>query len=196
MKVRMAVIRYMSHPEVVIDAGVAVPDWGLSGVGRQRTRAMCRQPWLPTTRRIVSSPEHKALEAAAIVADHVGLTVEIRPGTGETDRSATGFVPSERHETLADAFFARPEHSAEGWERAVDVQARVAAALADLLGGDVDALVVGHGAAGTLWYCLLAGLPIGRQHDQPGVGHYFAIELPTRRPIHPWRCIDAIEDST
>jgi broad specificity phosphatase PhoE len=154
---------------------------------------MCRQPWLPTIRRIVSSPERKAVEAAAIVAGEVDVEVEIRPRTGETDRSATGFVSHDRHEELADAFFARPEQSAKGWERAVDVQARVSAALDDLLGVDVDVLVVGHGAAGTLWYCLLAGLPIDRRHDQPGVGYYFTIGLGTRSPVHPWVPIDHIE---
>jgi broad specificity phosphatase PhoE len=189
----MAAIRYMSHPEVVIDPDVAVPRWGLSEVGRRRTRAMCRQPWLPTIRRIVSSPERKAVEAAAIVAGEVGVEVEIRSRTGETDRSASGFVSHDRHEELADAFFAHPEQSAEGWERAVDVQARVSAALDDLLGVDVDVLVVGHGAAGTLWYCLLAGLPIDRRHDQPGVGHYFTIDLGTRSPVDPWVPIDHIE---
>jgi broad specificity phosphatase PhoE len=183
----------MSHPEVAIDAQVAVPQWRLSEVGRRRTRAMCRQPWLPTIRRIVSSPERKAVEAATIVADETSVAVEIRPGTVEIDRSATGFVPHDRHEVLAEAFFAQPEQSAEGWERAVDVQARVTAALDDLFSSDVDVLVVGHGAAGTLWYCHLAGLPIDRRHDQPGVGHYFTVDLGTRSPIHPWVPIDHIE---
>ena len=73
------------------------------------------------------------------------------------------------------------------------IQARVSAALDDLLDVDVDVLVVGHGAAGTLWYCRLAGLPIDRRHDQPGVGHYFTIDLSTRSAIHPWTPIDEIE---
>jgi broad specificity phosphatase PhoE len=183
----------MSHPEVVIDPDVAVPLWGLSVGGRRRTRAMFCQPWLPMIQRIVSSPERKAVETATIVADQIGVGVEVRPATGEIDRSSTGFVSHDRHEVLAEAFFARPEQSAEGWERAVDVQARVSAALDDLLGVDIDVLVIGHGAAGTLWYCHLAGLPIDRRHDQPGVGHYFTIDLGTRSPIHPWAPIDQIE---
>ena len=34
---------------------------------------------------------------------------------------------------MADAFFAKPEESVRGWERAVDAQARVAAAVDDIL---------------------------------------------------------------
>ena len=48
------------------------------------------------------------------------LSVEERPGIGENDRSATGFVPAEEFEALADTFFADPHTSIRGWERAID----------------------------------------------------------------------------
>ena len=148
--------------------------------------AACGEPWVAGVRRVVASAETKSVEATMIIADHLGLAVEVRPDTGETDRSATGFVPHDEHERLADLFFGRPHESADGWKRAIDVQTRVAGALEDLLSSPHPIVVVGHGGAGTVWYCHLAGIPIARAHDQPHPGHYFAVDLATRRPLHHW----------
>ncbi len=54
-----------------------------------------------------------------------------------------------------------------------------------------DIAVVGHGGVGTLWYCHLAGIPIARQWDQPGQGHYITVR--EGRPHHHWRRIDDLE---
>jgi broad specificity phosphatase PhoE len=184
------IIRYVSHPEVVVDPNTPVPQWSISEQGRLRIAAMCKQPWVEHIGRVVSSGETKAIETAQIVAAHRGLDVEIRLATGETDRSSTGFVPHERHEQLANAFFANPTKSVEGWERAIDVQSRVVSALDDLFATDADVLVVGHGAAGTLWYTFLVGLPIRRTFDQTSAGQYFSVDTLTRHPIHHWLPID------
>lgn len=184
----MSTLRYISHPNVVQDPDVPVPQWGLSELGIERARAMTRQAWVASICRVVASPETKAREAAAILAAHLGLDVEIRPTTGEIDRSATGFLPSAEHDANADTFFSQPTVSARGWERAVDAQARICSALADLLApAGPDVAVFGHGAVGTLWYCHLAGEPIDRRHDQPGQGHYFSVDMATGTVLHPWR---------
>lgn len=98
--VAMSLLRYITHPNVEIDPGIPVPDWRLSEEGRRRARAMLEQPWMRSLRKIVSNSETKALEAATMWADHLDLTVEVRPSTGETNRTATGFVSSVRHEEL------------------------------------------------------------------------------------------------
>lgn len=156
---------------------------------------MCRQPWVRRIARILSSDETKAMETAEVLGAHIGVDVEVRSGIGENDRSATGFVPPARFEQLADRFFARPEESVQGWERAVDAQSRIAAGLRDLLSdaGSGDVAVVGHGGVGTLWYCSLAGLAIDRRHDQPGQGHYFTVDLGSGLPTHGWRPIDEVQ---
>ena len=141
----------------------------------------------------MSSTERKALEAATLLAAHVGLTVETRATTGELDRSATGFVVAVEHERLADECFAHPERSAAGWERAADAQARIVAALDDLFTVEdtSDVAVIGHGGVGTLWWCHLTGEPIDRRWDQPGQGHYILIDRANRQPLHHWRPIEA-----
>ena len=174
------------------DPAVPVERWSLSPVGRARVLAMLDQDWVTTIRRVVASPEPKALEAATLLADHAGVAVEVRTDTGEIDRRAAGFLPPDEFERVADRCCAEPEVSARGWERAVDAQQRIVAALDDLLTADGpgDIAVVGHGGVGTFWYCHLAGVPIARVHDQPGQGHRFTVDRPTRRVLHAWQPID------
>jgi broad specificity phosphatase PhoE len=155
----------------------------------RRLAVLCTAPWVRTIGRVVCSAEVKAVQTATALAERQGVPIEVRPGTGEIDRSATGFLPSARHDAVADDCFARPAESIEGWERAVDAQRRIVDGLADLFVDEStgDVAVVGHGGVGTLWYCHLAGLPIDRRLDQPGQGHYFSVDLHTHRPLHHWR---------
>lgn len=193
----MATVRYLSHPQVAIDPDVPVPDWGLSPLGLERSRTFARSPVVAATRRIVSSAERKAVETAQCVADVLGLTVEIRPAMHENDRSATGYLPPPEFEAMADAFFASPEVSVRGWERAVDAQARILREVEAVLASDEgagDILLVGHGGVGTLLYCHLAGERISRKRDQPGGGgNIFAFDAGTRIVHHPWRAMEEIE---
>jgi len=188
-------LRYVTHPDVSIDPATPIERWGLSATGVARATAMLSQPWVPDVGRVVSSDETKAIETARILADHVGLDVEVRDGIGENDRSSTGFLAPEDFERTADRFFASPRESVRGWERAVDAQARIVRGLEDLLDAEtaLSTVVVGHGGVGTLWYCHLAGLAISREHDQPGQGHYLTLDVATRRVLHHWRPIDSIE---
>jgi broad specificity phosphatase PhoE len=190
-------LRFVTHPQVRISADVPVPRWGLTDVGRLRAEAMLTQPWLARTTRLLSSGETKALETAAIVATARGLPIEVRHDLHENDRSATGFVPAEQFEILADAFFGHPNQSVRGWETSAAAQARVKSATADLLeDGDGDFLVVGHGAVGTLLLCDLLGIAINRAEDQvggdaaPGGGNYWTFDRATATVVHRWRPID------
>ncbi|MEO0362270.1 MAG: histidine phosphatase family protein, partial [Pseudomonadota bacterium] len=170
------VVRYLTHPQVRIDAAIPVPDWGLSDEGAARVEAAVDRWAFAGTVHVVSSAERKALETARPIAHALALDLEIREAMHENDRSATGFLPPAAFEAAADAFFAAPETSFKGWERAADAQARVLreaeAALAAAPAGDV--LFVGHGAVGTLLYCAFAGRAIDRAYDQKGGGHVWA----------------------
>lgn len=198
----MAVLRYLSHPQVAIDPALPVPRWSLSRNGRERMLALSSADWLEATTTIVSSSETKACEAAAILGAARGLLPEVDPALDEIDRSATGYVPHARHEALTDAFFGSPDDSAEGWERARDVTARGVAALrhhvARHLAGEAgtalgDLLLIGHGAIGTLTMCALAGIAHERRHDQPaGGGAIWAARLPDLTLIHRWRTAEAV----
>jgi broad specificity phosphatase PhoE len=164
---------YITHPQVKIDPGIPVPDWGLSELGEARTRKTALLPWVKDFRRIISSAETKAIETAAILADAASVQLEIDAETHENDRSATGFLPPPAFEAAANWFFAHPTESFRGWERAVDAQARIVSAVSRAL-TDHDPTqpiaFLGHGGVGTLLKCHLAGQPIARDRDQPGGG--------------------------
>ncbi len=123
--------------------------------------------------RIISSDEVKAIETAEIIAAASGISVEIAHDTHENDRSATGFLLPPQFEDAANLFFAHPEESFKGWERAVDAQKRIVSAVTRIL-ADHDPsqpiAFVGHGGVGTLLKCHLTGSPIARDRDQPGGG--------------------------
>jgi broad specificity phosphatase PhoE len=140
--------------------------------------------------------EQKALDGADVIATHLRLPVTRLAALGENDRSATGYLPGAEFEATADAFFAYPEQSVRGWERAIDAQRRIVTAVDHVMsashayGGDIA--IISHGGVGTLLLCYLRGDPINRDDDQPrnNGGNYFALDVATRRLRHGWTRID------
>jgi broad specificity phosphatase PhoE len=181
---------YVTHPQVTIDPRVPVPDWGLSPLGRSRTDEAARRPWVQGLARVVTSTERKAQETGAILARAAGVDPEIWPDLHENDRSATGYLPPEEFEAMADAFFTEPARSVRGWETAEAAQARILRAVEALLDShppERPLALVGHGAVGTLLWLALTNRPISRTADQPGGGgNLFAFRLRDRRPISGW----------
>ncbi len=176
---------YVTHPQVNMDANVPVPLWGLSPLGRERARAFAARGVVPADAMIFSSRETKAMELAEILAAPLGALVLSDHLMGENDRSATGFLPPALFEHTADRFFAEPETSIDGWERAIDAQRRivdtVATALASVPPG-IPAVFCGHGAVGTLLKCHVGRRPIARSEDQrgladPGGGNCYSFDL-------------------
>jgi broad specificity phosphatase PhoE len=186
---------FLTHPEVVIDPAVPVPRWHLRADGIARLRRFAASGALADVTAVWASTECKAIETAGILAGALGLGVRVREDLGENDRSSTGFLPPPEFERMADAFFANPEASIRGWERAVDVQARILAAVravAAAENGAGDILVAAHGAVGALLRGHLMGAPISRALDQPGAGCWFAVALPAwRLATQDWQVLPA-----
>ncbi|WP_299502854.1 histidine phosphatase family protein [uncultured Roseobacter sp.] len=193
----MTIARYLSHPQVQIDPHKEIHLWSLNDTGAARVARLAQSNALADTRRIVTSAEVKAVETARPLARALGCALEVRERMHENDRSATGFLPSQEFEQVADQFFAEPETSVRGWETARAAQSRIVsevrACLRDHSEGDV--LFVGHGGVGTLLYCHLAGLRIDRAHDQGpgGGGCYFAFSTVMGPPAHAWRPMEQLD---
>jgi broad specificity phosphatase PhoE len=170
---------YLTHPEVNIDPAIPVPQWGLSPIGRERAAKATELPYAQEIGAVVSSGETKAIETARFFTEKLGLTLQTREDLHENDRSATGFLPPDEFEEVANSFFAEPQASIRGWERAVDAQTRIVSGIADTLSGtdaNIPVLFTGHGAAGTLLMCHLMGCPISRTHDQKRGGCWYRFE--------------------
>lgn len=191
----MPTLHFITHPEVVIDPAMPVPDWPLSAEGVRRMALALDRPWMGNLDAIFSSAERKATDAARIMAERFGLSPVIVEELGENDRSTTGYLPKAEFEAVANAFFARPEESVRGWERAADAQSRVVAAVENILtrahgGGDIA--VVFHGGVGALLLCHFKGAPISRVEDQPGDGggNVYSLDTTTRALLSGWRRIE------
>lgn len=187
----MALVLFVTHPEVVVDPATPVPAWGLSEQGVRRMRAFAASPEAEGLTAIWSSNETKAMQAADILAERVGVAVGRLHALHENDRGATGFLPPPEFEVVADAFFAEPERSVRGWERAIDAQDRIVAAFDQVLAASPAGkiAIVSHGAVGTLLLCRLFDKPISRAADQPFQGHYWTWDTVARQVLHGWRPI-------
>ncbi|MEM9797343.1 MAG: histidine phosphatase family protein [Pseudomonadota bacterium] len=185
---------FLTHAQVHIDPSVPVPDWGLTAEGQARHAAFARAPELEGLAAVFASGERKALDGAAPAAARAGLRLRQRTALGENDRSATGYLPPDRFERMADRFFAEPDMSVEGWERARDAQIRIVGAVRAALAedrADGPVLIVAHGAVGALLRCHLKGRTITRDEDQPatGGGNWFAFDPAMDGPPTDWRTI-------
>ena len=185
---------YLTHPQIRIEPDVPVPRWGLSEIGIARAEKAAQRGWAQQLSRILSSDETKALETAAILARASGAEVEALEHSGENDRSATGFLVPEEFEKAANWFFANPEQSFHGWERAIDAQKRIVSAVSSVLDRHDPAkpiAFVGHGGVGTLLKCHLGGLPISRSQDQlAGGGCLYAFSLADRSLACDWTAME------
>ncbi|MGV8853401.1 MAG: histidine phosphatase family protein [Devosia sp.] len=189
---------YVTHPQVAMDANVPVPLWGLSPQGQARAKAFAARGVVPVGAMIFCSRETKAMQLADILAEAAQTLVLSDHLMGENDRSATGFLPAALFEEAADRFFAHPDVSMEGWERAIDAQTRIVDTITTALASvpaDTPAVFCGHGAVGTLLKCHVAGRKIARREDQSrhgnrGGGNCFAFDLAPARLGGEWQAME------
>jgi broad specificity phosphatase PhoE len=190
------IVRYLSHPQVTIDPNTPVTDWSLNEIGRERVVMLAGSGALSGTRQVVSSGEIKAIETATPLAKALGCDLVVREAMHENDRSATGFLPPEEFEIVADQFFARPQESVRGWETAVAAQTRIVREVRECLKHYVegDVLLVGHGGVGTLLFCYLSDVPISRTFDQGagGGGCYFEFTPQMEKPPTGWQTLEKL----
>ena len=205
------IARYLTHPQVIIDPDIPVEKWGLNTIGQARVDALVLTVATETnhvlrrTKLIVSSAETKAIETAKPIAEALDCTLIIRHQMHENDRSATGFLPPDEFETVADQFFAHPDKSICGWETAITAQNRMLLEVETCLTdtnfaktGEGDVLFVGHGAVGTLLYCAYSDQAIDRSLDQgltagrSGGGNVFTFDLKTLKALSHWQPMEAL----
>lgn len=186
---------FVTHADVNIDPRVAVTDWELSARGRDRHRRFAQSSVCDGVSWIASSEERKAREGAEILAEAQGQEAYVLPELHENDRSATGYLPREEFERVADAFFAAPDESVRGWETARAAQARIVGAVrhAATRFPKGDGVIVSHGGVGALLMCYALGVGISRDYDQPGQGggNFFRLLLPDFKMTQGWTDIAA-----
>ena len=144
-------VLFLTHPQVAIDPAIPVPDWTLSQLGAERMVRFAASPVLARVTAIYSSGERKAVDTARILSERTGIPFSVVAALHENDRSATGYLPPEQFEAVADRFFAEPQTSVLGWERAVDAQSRIVACIHEIVERDAttgDIVIAAHGGVG------------------------------------------------
>lgn len=190
----MGAIVFITHPEVVIDPAVPVPRWPLSPVGRARMEAFAAALAGRKVAEVWSSDEQKAVDGAALLAERLGAPHRIQPALGENGRESTGYIAPPEFWEVVDQFFARPDESVRGWEKARDAQARIIGAVTqvDRAAERGVVLIVSHGGVGALLTAHLQNVAIGQEDrpPNPSGGCYLVIDRGPLRLRQSWRAME------
>ncbi len=189
----MAKLFFITHPEVVINPEIPVPQWDLSDVGRRRLGSLLQKPWINKIDFIYSSEETKSFSTGEAIARNVGSAHVTLASLGEVDRSSTGYLEMDDHDLAVAELFSNPEVSYQGWERAIDAQDRIISCV-EFIDTEVEKgasiAIVSHGGVGTLLMCHIKSVPISRDEAGPGQGNYFCFDRGSWDLVHDWRPID------
>jgi broad specificity phosphatase PhoE len=193
----MASILFVTHPEVVIDPLVPIPEWPLNATGRERMERFASSLAGKNVSAVYASTERKAMDGAAIVAKRLGLPCRTDEALGENDRSATGYIAPPEFWEVVRAFFARPHESIRGWERAIDAQTRIVDAVSRIAREEVtsgDIVIVSHGGVGCLLTAHLQNVELGRESrpPHPGGGCLIVIDRESLVLKEDWRTIEEV----
>lgn len=106
------------------DPSVASEEWRLSQEGRALCDALAGQVGAYEPRRLLSSPEPKALETAELIAPALGLEVEVEDDLRETARRTVGWLERDVLDERIRELFAKPDDVVFGEESASAALAR------------------------------------------------------------------------
>ena len=130
------------------DPSVPSEEWRLSEEGRAICEPLAIQVGAHEPRRLLSSPEPKALETAELIAAVLGLEVEVEDDLRETARRTVGWLDQKvRHERIRE-LFANPDEVVFGEESASAALARFSRVVA---GVEEQAAFVTHGTVMSLY---------------------------------------------
>jgi broad specificity phosphatase PhoE len=172
------------HGRTQPDPTTAAALWRLSAAGRAETARLAAHPRWAEMAGFYASPEEKAIETARLLAEPHGQALTILPDLREVER---GSVFLADYDTAVREFFACPDETVHGWERAADAGRRVAGCLEQISAraGDRPVAVVSHGLALTLGLAALVPLdqPLWEFWRQIGFSAVAVLDLVTRRLV-------------
>uniref|UniRef100_UPI00286AD616 histidine phosphatase family protein n=1 Tax=Phenylobacterium sp. TaxID=1871053 RepID=UPI00286AD616 len=132
------------------------PEWRLSQAGRADARRLGARLAAYAPQAAVASPEPKALETARIIAEPLGLSVEVDADLAEHRRPGLRYGERDVFHAIMADWFAHPAERRFDGESLDDAHDRFAAALERLAGPAT--LVASHGTVMTLFLSRRLGL--------------------------------------
>ena len=119
------------HGRPVIDPNAPPTTWPLCPEGRDAVAKLAEKIAAYAPSAIASSPEPKAAETAEIIADALGLKVELDEGLHEHKRPALAFGTEEAFRARIAQVFAEPAKPVAGGESVEQACERLAKAIAE-----------------------------------------------------------------
>src|SRR5689334_6316260 len=155
----MPYLYLIRHPRTHVDPARPSYEWSLSEQGRAQVDVLAEAPFCKAVQAIYASNQSKATEPANAIGTRYGITVTIVPELAEVSRGTETYLNAADYNSALTGFFAMPESSVEGWERATDALARFNDALEDIIKRHIDEsiLVFSHSMVLTLYSAMLDG---------------------------------------
>ena len=175
----MSVLVLVKHslPEVV--ENVPAREWKLSVEGRARGKRLAHRLAEFHPDRIFSSIEPKAGETAGLIAEELGLSVDVFEGLHEHDRSNVGYLSSDRFENAVQEFFTRPNELVFGNETADQAYRRFKSAVDSITKKcpDQTVVLVSHGTVISLYVSRLTGISELPLWKELGLPSFIALDV-------------------
>lgn len=170
-------LHLIRHAPTLVDPAKSSADWVLKPDVAPAIESICNRLNASKIRRVVSSPQTKALQTAQYVAEYFKVPIEVYHGLEEHHRTECDFIEDECEfrDRIAE-FFAKPEELVFGQETAAQASVRFVNAIRTLMHeSNDDELLVSHG---TVLSLLLA-------HANPGSQMEFwsALQFPDYVPL-------------
>jgi broad specificity phosphatase PhoE len=151
---------FVKHAAPQVVAGVPPALWHLGADGKHACRALAARlaPHQPAV--LFCSHELKAIETAALTAQHLGARVQLVANLHEHDRAnAPYYATKEEFEDAVRRFFHLPDQLVFGAETASQARARFAKAVDGIRAAHGDhAVIVAHGTVITLYAAPVLGV--------------------------------------
>lgn len=149
-------LHLIRHAAVIIDRERPATDWQLAPDVAVEIVGLLDRFDPSNLRRVIASPEMKARQTGRVLAEALGLPLEVRPGLEEHHRWPGDFVDAVTFRHAIAAFFARPNELIFGQERARTAFRRFDAAVRGVMGETRDdELIVAHGRVISLFLAFM-----------------------------------------
>ena len=131
---------FLRHFRTKIDKTKPVSEWELDDDGKKAMGEFLEENDFSGVKRIITSPENKALLTAKEISERFGKEIKIEPLIAEVDRSNAGFIEGD-YKSVVKQYFESDDFEYE-WEPLDQVKDRIRVAIRNL---EPESLVISHG---------------------------------------------------
>ena len=173
-----------SQPEIIEE--LPANQWQLSQEGIRRCLPLAQKLEAFNPQILHCSRETKAEQTAQIIAEHLGLSVEISPGLHEHLRNEVLFLDQKGFEASVEQLFKNPTELVYGEERAVDATHRFDQAISRLLAmhPKKNLAVVAHGTVISLYTGQHCSIDPHSLWKRLGLPSFLVLSMPEAKILH------------